>query len=509
MPQRPTPRNTRFAAYSDPVIREAPNEDADPVQHLLWGDWLKLRGNRQGEWEEVSARGARGWMHEDDIQRDRLLEVVFVDVGQGDGALVVTPEDQHLIIDAGVDDSMYRYLHWRYGGFKQPWVFDAGIITHPDSDHYLGFDDLFTIPTVTFDVLYHSGIMERRGNKPLGPTPKKPSNGKRRYLTGLIRHEDELRTFLARRSNWEHPGGSQWNKKYPTMLEKGFSNGSFTRFRSLCHEDGHLPGWAPGEKSVALEILGPILERPSGAPDGALRKLPGSVGITKNGHSVVIRLVYDDVTILLGGDLNIPSQELLLEHHTGLHPRPANTDDYDALVAAGRGTFEVDVAKACHHGSADISTRFLAVTNPIATIISSGDAESHAHPRADALGAAGRYGRGSRPLVFSTELGRSWNNTIKRPEALKARLQELNRLIPVTTDGRTRNRLEREFNDIVEKIDRSVAVYGTVNVRTDGNRVVIAQKLEKPRGNGSKWDVYRLDRRGHGGDVQYRSKYEN
>ena len=255
MPQRPIPRNTRFAAYSDPVIRDGPSFDADPVQHLLWGDWLKLRQNRQGKWREVSARGARGWMHEDDYQRDRLLEVVFVDVGQGDGALVVTPEDEHIVIDAGVDDSMYRFLHWRYGGFDpaKPWTFDAGVITHPDQDHYFGFDDLFEIPHVDFEVLYHNGIMERRGEASIGPTPKRPAGSGRRYVTDLVRTEDELKTFLDKRSNWEHPQSSRWNKKFPTMLHKGFENESFKKFRSLCHEDGHVPGWAPGDgKSISL-----------------------------------------------------------------------------------------------------------------------------------------------------------------------------------------------------------------------------------------------------------------
>src|SRR5215207_5961693 len=76
-----------------------------------------------------------------------------------------------------------------------------------------------------------------------------------------------------------------------------------------------------------------------------------------------------------------------------------------------RETFEADVAKACHHGSADFTDLFLRAVNPTAAIVSSGDNESYAHPRPDALGAFGKCGRGSRPLIFSTELARSVTQT--------------------------------------------------------------------------------------------------
>ena len=46
--------------------------------------------------------------------------------------------------------------------------------------------------------------------------------------------------------------------------------------------------------------------------------------------------------------------------------------------------------------SADFSVDFMKKLNPVATVISSGDKESHAHPRAEAVGYAGRYSRGTR-----------------------------------------------------------------------------------------------------------------
>jgi hypothetical protein len=195
-----------------------------------------------------------------------------------------------------------------------------------------------------------------------------------------------------------------------------------------------------------------------------------------------------------------------MEHHTGLDPRPSTRDDHDALIDAARRVFQVDVAKACHHGAADISTRFLAATNPLATVISSGDDESYAHPRADALGATGRHGRGNRPLIFSTELGRSAPDRIRHPTVMKRRLRELKDVIPEAT-GSARTKLEAEFTEILEQIDRSVAVYGAVHLRTDGRRVVMAQKLERPS-KSEKWDVYRLEPQGDGGPLRFTSEHD-
>lgn len=491
-------RNERYAGPANPHVFDAPG--GKEIQHLLWGDWLKLKRGRQGGWREVHARGCDGWMKEEDIQKDRLLEIVFVDVGQGDGCLVVTPDDEHLVIDAGVDDNMYRFLNWRYGGFKEPWRFKAGIISHPDSDHYRGFTDLFAVPNVTFDVLYHNGIMERRGGDSLGR--RLLING-RSCLVELCDDKAALKDFLSVKKNWKHPNRSQYDKQYPTMLAYGLENGSFAQFTRLSRNTHtHLPGWGPGAK-IELEVLAPVLET-AGNTSG-LRWL-GGVSYTKNGHSIVIKLRFGDVTILLGGDLNVPSQELLLEHYTGLDPRPDSRDEHDVLIRSARKWFEVDIAKACHHGSADVSTRFMEATNPIATIISSGDDEPHAHPRADALGAAGRHGRGNRPLIFSTELARSTRDTIRRPEVMKQRLEELwAEGVRAPEGSALRRRLAREFNELKERIDRSVAVYGAIHLRTDGRHVVLAHKLERPRGK-KKWDIYSLVNRG--GVLQYESKYD-
>ena len=112
-------------------------------------------------------------------------------------------------------------------------------------------------------------------------------------------------------------------------------------------------------------------------------------GITINGHSLVLKITFGTRTFLFGGDLNTKSETYLMQKYGIINP------------------FETDVAKSCHHGSSDFTEKFMQLINPYATVISSGDNESFSHPRADAIGCAGRYSRGPRPLVYSTELARS------------------------------------------------------------------------------------------------------
>jgi len=73
----------------------------------------------------------------------------------------------------------------------------------------------------------------------------------------------------------------------------------------LCAEDGFVPGYGP-EKALGMRVLGPAPEKgPAG--ERWLRWF-GSVGETKNGHSVIVQVRYGLVTLMLGGDLNSASE---------------------------------------------------------------------------------------------------------------------------------------------------------------------------------------------------------
>jgi hypothetical protein len=138
--------------------------------------------------------------------------------------------------------------------------------------------------------------------------------------------------------------------------------------------------------------------------------------------------------------------------------------ELEKAIVKARPFLEVDIAKSCHHGSADFSTEFLRAVNPVATIISSGDDEPYAHPRPDTLGTIGKHSRGKRSLIFSTELARSGKEFVE----------------------------VAKLKDSEKKLERVVTVYGMINVRADGEKAIIAQKLEKVVGK-TNWDIHKLE----------------
>jgi beta-lactamase superfamily II metal-dependent hydrolase len=479
---------TGFAGYPSAVIYEQPvagkTKGKRALQHLIWGDWLKVTDS-DGDWRQVRSRGVEGWLHKDFIQPERLLEVNFVDIGQGDGCLIVTPKDRFILVDAGAGDNMYRFLRWRFGRFRRKVTFEAAIITHPDQDHYFGFQPLLEHEKVHFEAIYHNGIIERaaeRATDRLGPK-RRDAGTRTTYLTDVVADAVALGRILG-------DPDLVGRLRYPSMLKTTVDGGRVGDIRMLCVDDGFVPGYE-ADKALSMQVLGPV---PELGPTGE-RQLRWfrDVGKTKNGHSVILRLVYRDVSMLLGGDLNVPAEEYLLFHYTGLEVPARTAAEEEALVAAARRTFESDVLKACHHGSADFTDVFLKAVNPAAVVVSSGDAEPHCHPRPDTLGALGKHSRGARPLIFSTELARSAEERIKHPFLLRQRFLELQQAIEEAETEAEKRRAREEFEEAVEQLERSVAVYGMICLRTDGHKVLFAQKLERPRSKSNKWDLHVLE----------------
>ncbi len=522
------------------------------VKHLLWGDWVKVtdysyandpNADIRSATEKkqtskppknmvpVRVRGTSGYMHLEDLQPNQLLEVVFVDVGQGDGALLITPDNKKYVIDAGVGNNMYRYLKWRFSGFKSSNDFDGLIITHPDQDHYYGFSDLVNDSNVHAKTIWHNGIVEQFGVSSSGKqsSTKNTLLGKTRtikgqkYLTGLIETDKELRDLLKNEKRWiKQTTGNP--KRYPDLLNDAVKAKDKTKRRfpsirmlSTKHGETHpggafLPGFGPDNADdCSIQVLGPVIEKIDA--DNALRtfsKKPKEktaemdTGKTKNGQSILLKLSYKNVSLLFGGDLNSSAEMFLLGHYTGLpvyDPTQVRTDE---IVEAAKPTFKVDIAKSCHHGSADFTDHFLETINAAATVISSGDNESHAHPRSDTIGALGHHGRGSRSLIFSTELSRSANEFIDREDSPWFQGAQLKAKAEAQTDAVKKEALLKQAEEKLKlSKKRNVTVYGAINLRSDGDKVVLAYMLEKSSKN-RRWDVYTLESTS-GGALQYKN----
>jgi beta-lactamase superfamily II metal-dependent hydrolase len=441
------------------------------TKQLLFGDYIKPEiidnkfvtiKEKGNTYIKARSRNTNGYVLLKDIQAERVLEVNTIDVGQGDGSYIVTPDDKHFLIDAGVSDNMFRFLKWRFN-LKNPKNHPpkiTAIITHSDKDHYYGFNKIFAENKeiehpFAFTKIYHNGLVETGGGK-------LPSLGKltdnKKYITNLVDTPAQFTKLLK-----AHP-------KPATFIK--------TLSLSSAPKESLRYGCPPiyNKNNIKIEVVGPVAQQINS--QAALPVFGGNTGKTKNGHSVILRLCIGKLKILLGGDLNSMAEYYLLNSFSNTDvEKIANQLRNGKITAAQRKSLQnqlslaiaksnkylgADIAKSCHHGSSDFTIEFLKAVDPIVTLISSGDDEPHCHPRPDTLGTIGKNSRGERPLIFSTELARSSKEFI-----------EPKKIIP-------------------NKKNRAVTVYGMINVRTDGTNVIIAQKLERKAAKRN-WDIHKIE----------------
>ncbi|MCR9202876.1 MAG: MBL fold metallo-hydrolase [Planctomycetaceae bacterium] len=527
-------RRDYFVAKSSVVLRSGPGRGG-AENHLLLGDWLRWLGETDGDWEKVRCRGDVGWLKRDDFGTERALEVNFVDIGQGDGCHIVTPQDEVILIDAGVGSNMNRFLSWRYNlrgrnvkraadfddtkGEQSPFPIDHVVISHPDNDHYFGFLDVFNNLKLQFKNVYHNGIVERPDD--LDPDPNlNYSDDLGGYTKGTrpaYVWDVVSTTSRMKKISGDHP---KTRKQFLKTIRALLTNSPSAKFDALSRRAEDLTtavhmGPFDGTASIQLKVLGPLTERITyhGTRRNVLRKL-GNEGQTKNGHSVILQLQYGRLKVMLGGDLNTQAQDFLLQHYTSVSTKASTLEKklaklnakgstltaseqttkarteaaLQTIVKEGRTTFECDITKACHHGSSHFTDTFMQAINATATVISSGDEESHSHPRPDALGAFGKHGRGERPLIFSTELARSTREFTPVIRFLDE-IREFEAAMAKETDPTKQKEL---LTNLESRRDRNVAVYGMITLRALGDKVLLAQKLEAPRKPSSKWDIYNL-----------------
>jgi beta-lactamase superfamily II metal-dependent hydrolase len=471
--------DVRYVARDTTPLFELDNRGRRRLVHeLLWGDRVRVLEEGADRWR-ARARGFEGYVDPAALGDVPLLEVYFIDVGQGDGVLIRCPDDRHVLVDGGYNRAKQPsgknaadFVDWKFfKDYEQSTIaLDAMISSHCDADHYGGLWDLLNpeahdeldATKVKVKAFYHAGVSwwTDDGKRSLGPA----DGG---FLTRLLEDEDSVDAGLSAGSTERLQG--EWAEFLARV------RGARCPVRRLSDRREHVPKFTRNDVAdgkVALRVLGPVEPEP-----GRLYDL-GNDSQNTNGNSILLRLDYGRVRILLTGDLNQASQRRLLEAYTGR-----------------RMEFACDVAKGCHHGSADVSYEFLSTMAPAATVISSGDSEQHAHPRPSIVAASALTGHVRvdkdalvTPLIFSTEISRSVRmGKITHLEALGVGLDH----------GRLDGDAEAEIHyaeigagDLKAKRgSRALAgayvvaglIYGLVNVRTDGERILCATLNEKNR----------------------------
>lgn len=395
---------------------------------VLMGSYVTLLDETNGEWQKVFAFGKEGWMHGSHLGNNPDLKCFFIDVGQGDGILIEVGNDFNgikILIDGGPNQNMHRYF--KYFQFKnnKKVHFDYVFVTHFDQDHYQGLISIIDNPNYTFGTIYHSGIA-KFGTRPAEFNTRLGEKAKQDGIDYLVTSFSTIEELDALK---DKGGMIKALEKFLDSVKNAREQGRVNGFERIDY-NSTIPKQTINNKTLAFDVLGPVTSQVN---HKLSYKYFTDEGHTINGHSIVLKLTYDDCRFLFNGDINKVSEENLINHYQNDNP------------------FEVEVVKTSHHGSSDFSIDFLAKVNPLATVVSSGDNEKYSHPRADALGCAGKYSRASRPLVFSTELARSTN--LKREEIL----------------------------------------YGLINLRSDDEKIIMAQMKEVKNKNGNPWDLYEVN----------------
>jgi beta-lactamase superfamily II metal-dependent hydrolase len=441
---------------------------------LIWGDPVSVLQKKSGQ-AKVKARGRVGWIPQSVLTDEGLLELYVIDVGQGDGVLMRTPDDAWHLVDAGISNDKQMTKKGAANFVRWKFIEDLGedrvslrnvILSHPDFDHYGGMIDLLSgkvsRPDRTFDIevenFFHSGMgrfdaAPKLGKAASGTVAKPPFDD-----YGVKEQASFITELLDGKNSFKQPprAFAQPFDELAALVAKVPK-----KVQRLSHEDAYVPGYAEGDGAVTLRVLGPVLEKVGGKR--GLREL-GSESVTRNGHSIVLRVDYGKIRILLTGDLNTASQRLLLS--------------YQSLLE-----FAADVAKGCHHGSDDIDLRFVRAMKARVTIVSSGDNEDYAHPRPRILGASARYGREAKgvkgellpPLLYSTELARS----VKLSHAAAVRKRDQASSEYPASQAEVRPDVSKaKFMALDDTPISTDLVYGLINVRSDGERVLCGYMKE-------------------------------
>jgi beta-lactamase superfamily II metal-dependent hydrolase len=103
-----------------------------------------------------------------------VVRVNFVDVQQGDGAVIETAKGKVILIDGGDNVMFARYLAARFRRTSEarPKEIECILVTHDDADHFQGLTEIFESETNATKSkrlfihprrVYHNGLVKRPG----------------------------------------------------------------------------------------------------------------------------------------------------------------------------------------------------------------------------------------------------------------------------------------------------------------------------------------------------------
>ena len=252
----------------------------------------------------------------------KLMEIHFVDVGQGDAIYIEFPDGKDMLIDAGDRDSdnteaLINYID-NYGSASDG--IDYVMLTHVDADHVGGMDNILA----EYDV-------------------------KNIYMPNIGTKEAD-------------PERGYWT----TQTYKQFYDATYNEGANIKYNEGDF---TISGNEWKIDVYAPKATE----YDSFDKDCDGSK--EKNDMSPVMIIEYAGVRTLLSGDLNSKAESNIFEW-----------SEEDFIARTGMSKIDCSVIKAGHHGSRDsTSSALLEFSDPEHVIICCGEDNSYGHPHQEVL----------------------------------------------------------------------------------------------------------------------------
>ena len=129
------------------------------------------------------------------MSEEKMLEVDFLDVGQGDSIFIKTPEGHQIIIDGGPNSILLQKLAERMPFWDK--TIDLVILTHPEKDHMTGLLDV--LQNYKVDYFLWTGVIKNSAeNKKLAALLEEAQKPKRNFLASLDGKSKSTKILIAK-----------------------------------------------------------------------------------------------------------------------------------------------------------------------------------------------------------------------------------------------------------------------------------------------------------------------
>lgn len=249
-------------------------------------------------------------------QDDDTLQITFCDVGQGD-AILISRRMQQMLIDGGSSVSVIDCLEKQMPFWDK--TLEVMVATHPDSDHIGGLSNVLESYIVPLII----------------------TNQQTKETADFDRFQQAVTRQVATGGN-HLIGSEEFHFMLDNNVDVSILNPSYDQAQSV--------SWVSQKSETLLSAV-------------ETQSVPADTDY--NNQSVVMMVSFNQLDILLTGDLETSGEQALLRKN---------------LIN------EVEVLKVGHHGAkTSTSPEFIAKTSPEISVISVGKNNRYGHPNAEVI----------------------------------------------------------------------------------------------------------------------------